>query len=115
MDVEKAYLAYFGRPADIAGMNYWLGKSIADMDAGFAASQEYATLYGGMTNSQRVDQVYQNLFGRAADPAGKAYWAGQLNAGLVTIGTLVATMEADALGVDIGTINNRLTFAIDFT
>ena len=115
MDVEKAYLAYFGRPADIAGMNYWLGKSISDMDAGFAASQEYATLYGGMTNSQRVDQVYQNLFGRAADPAGKAYWVGQLNAGLVTIGTLVATMEADALGVDIGTINNRLTFAIDFT
>ena len=92
MDVEKAYLAYFGRPADTGGMNYWIGKSVADMDAGFASSHEYATLYNGMTNDQRVEQVYQNLFGRPSDPGGKAYWVGQLNAGLATVSTLVATM-----------------------
>lgn len=114
-EVEQAYLAYFGRPADLGGMNYWLGKSVAEMDAGFAASQEYANLYSGMTNDQRVEQVYQNLFGRPSDPAGKAYWVNQLNTGQATIGTLVSTMEANALGVDVGTINNRLTFAINFT
>ena len=76
MDVEKTYLAYFGRPADTDGMNYWMTKDVATMDAGFAASPEYATLYNGMTNDQRVEQVYQNLLGRASDPAGKAYWLG---------------------------------------
>ena len=114
-DVEQAYLAYFGRPADTDGLNYWIGQPIATMQAGFAASQEYANLYSGMTNDQRVEQVYQNLLGRPSDPTGKAYWVGLLNAGTVTVGTLVTTMLEDAQGIDISTIANRTTFAIDLT
>ena len=114
-DVEQAYLAYFGRPADPEGLNYWIGQSIATMQAGFAASQEYANLYSGMTNDQRVEQVYQNLLGRASDPAGKAYWVGELDSGAVTVSNLVTSMLANAEGVDIATIANRTTFAIKLT
>ncbi len=114
-DVENAYLAYFGRPADPEGMNYWIGKSVAAMQAGFAASQEYKNLYGGMTNTQVVTQVYQNLLGRAPDPGGLAYWVNQMNQGAATIATIVTQMQANAEGVDIATLANRFVFAIHFT
>lgn len=115
IDVQKAYLAYFGRPADYAGLAYWMNSDAATMRAGFAASPEYAALYSGMTASQRVEQVYQNLLGRASDPAGKAYWVNEFNAGHETVGSLVASMQTNALGIDIGTINNRVTYSILFT
>ena len=114
-DVENAYLAYFGRPADPEGMNYWIGKSIATMQAGFAASQEYQNLYGGMTNTQVVTQVYQNLLGRAPDAGGLAYWVNQMNLGAATVATIVTQMQANAEGVDIATLANRFVFAIHFT
>lgn len=51
--VQNAYLAYFGRPADPVGLNYWMAQADpAVMKAGFAASVEYATLYAGMTTVQ---------------------------------------------------------------
>ncbi len=37
--VQEAYLAYFGRPADAGGLAYWQTQSdVSTMDAGFAAS-----------------------------------------------------------------------------
>lgn len=115
IDVQKTYLAYFGRPADPVGLAYWMNSDAATMRAGFAASAEYATLYSGMTASQRVEQVYQNLLGRASDPVGKAYWVNEFNAGRETVSSLVVSMQTNALGVDIGTIGNRVTYAILFT
>lgn len=114
-EVQKAYLAYFGRPADPVGLAYWMNSDTAAMRAGFAASAEYATLYSGMTSEQRVEQIYQNLLGRASDAAGKAYWVAEFNAGRETVSSLVVSMQTNALGVDIGTIDNRVTYAILFT
>ena len=115
MEVERAYLAYFGRPADPGGLNYWMTQDAATMRAGFAGSAEYAALYSGMTNDQRIEQVYQNLFGRAAEPAGKAYWVNALNNGTETISSIVTAMQAGAQGSDAVTIANRATYAILFT
>ena len=67
--VQQAYLSYFGRPADAVGLNYWMTSDVATMDAGFAASPEYATMYSGMSAVQRVNQVYLNVLGRAPDTA----------------------------------------------
>ncbi len=114
-DVQKAYLAYFGRPADPVGLAYWQTSNATTMKAGFAASAEYADLYAGMTATQRVSQVYANLLGRDADPAGQDYWATELAAGRQTVSTLVDAMQANALGDDITTIANRVTYATAFT
>lgn len=114
--VQKAYLAYFGRPADPVGLNYWMAQTdAAVMKAGFAASLEYATLYAGMTTVQQVSQVYTNLLGRAADVTGLLYWAGEITAGRETVSTLVDSMQANVLGIDIDTVANRLTYATAFT
>jgi len=115
IDVQKSYLAYFGRPADPVGLAYWMNSDAATMQAGFAASAEYAALYSGMTADQRVEQVYQNLLGRASDPVGKAYWVGEFNADRETVSTLVVSMQANALGIDVDTIANRAAYSILFT
>ncbi len=110
-EVENTYLAYFGRPADPEGMNYWLGKSVATMQAGFAASQEYQNLYGGMNNTQVVTQVYSNLLGRSPDAGGLAYWVNQLKMGTASVSSIATQMQANALGIDIATLDNRSVFA----
>lgn len=114
-EVQKAYLAYFGRPADPVGLTYWQTQELSVMKAGFAASSEYTNLYSGMTDVQRVEQVYQNVFGRSSDAAGLLYWAGRLAAGTDTVLTIADNMMQNALGVDITTINNRVTYANAFT
>lgn len=114
-DVQKAYLAYFGRPADPVGLAYWTGKDVATMKAGFAASAEYTALYAGMSTTQMVAQVYQNLLGREAELAGLLYWAGEMSAGRQTVTTLVDAIQTNALGNDVTTINNRVTYATAFT
>lgn len=114
-DVQKSYIAYFGRPADPVGLAYWQGQTASAMNAGFAASAEFATLYNGLSTVSQVNQVYLNVLGRQSDVPGLLYWAGQITAGTQTIGTLVTSMMTNALGVDITTIANRVTYATSFT
>ncbi|WP_051862197.1 DUF4214 domain-containing protein [Ferrovum myxofaciens] len=118
--VQQAYLAYFGRPADVIGLNYWEGQSQAAMTAGFAASAEFANMYAGMSAAAEVNQVYQNVLGRQADPAGLTYWGVQLTSGAQTIGSLVnaiyqAVLSEPATSTDNVTVTNRLNYATAFT
>lgn len=93
-DIQKIYIAYFNRPADPAGLAYWAEqistgqRNIADITSAFSTTQEYRDLYGGSSSSQVVASVYQNLFGRAPEPDGLAYWVGELESGRLGIGTV---------------------------
>src|SRR5207253_1358459 len=95
-NIQQLYVAYFNRPADTQGLAYWetvveaAQGDTAAVSAAFAASAEYKAAYANMTNAQIVDQVYQNLFGRPAEDAGKAYWADLLDNKAITIDNVVA-------------------------
>jgi glucose/arabinose dehydrogenase len=85
--ITRLYFAYLLRIPDYAGLLYWqnrfqAGITLRAISTAFAAAPEFQNTYGGLTNSQFVDLVYQNVLGRAPDPAGRTYWLGQLNAGL---------------------------------
>lgn len=120
-DIQKLYVAYFNRPADPAGLAYWEGVveasngDTASVSASFAASAEYSTAYSGMTNAQIVNQVYENLFGRAADAPGSAYWAGLLNSGSITVDGVVTAVAGGAQGTDASTYANKVSAATAFT
>ena len=114
-EVQKMYLAYFGRPADPIGLYVWQHSDAATMQAGFAASAEYAALYSGMTAEQRVNQVYQNLLGRSAEHAGLAYWVNEFNAGRLNVDSLALAIQNGAQGSDSQTVQNRITYATVFT
>jgi hypothetical protein len=120
-DIQKLYVAYFNRPADPKGLAYWetaveaAGGSTAAVSAAFAGSAEYKAAYANMTNAQIVDAIYQNLFGRPAEDAGKAYWAGLLDNGTVTIDVAVTAIAQGAQGTDLVAYNNKVTAAAAFT
>lgn len=85
--IRRLYQAYFLRPSDQTGLDYWAGQQargveLAVISEQFAASPEFASRYGSLSNRAFVDLVYRNVLGRASDGGGLDYWVGQLNRGM---------------------------------
>lgn len=119
--VQQMYVAYFGRPADTAGLDYWTNVveanagATAAVSAAFAASPEYIVTYFGQTNTQIVNNIYQNLFGRDADAAGRTYWANLLTNGTIKVDTIVAEVAKAALTTDKEAVENKVAASTAFT
>jgi hypothetical protein len=119
--VQQMYVAYFGRPADTAGLDYWTNVveanagATAAVSAAFAASPEYIVTYFGQNNTQIVNNIYQNLFGRDADAAGSAYWANLLTNGTIKVDTIVAEVAKAALTTDAEAVENKVAASTAFT
>lgn len=113
--VQQFYIGYYARPADPVSLTYWQGQTEAAALAGFAGSAEFTNQFTGMSTSQQVTKVYGNLLGRAPDAAGLLYWSGEIAAGRETIGSLVLSMINNALGKDVTTIADRVTYSNAFT
>lgn len=121
LDVQKLYVSYFSRPADVAGLDYW--TSILDtnpngyqvLSSQFATSQEYRDTYAGMDNRAVVSEVYLNLFGRVAETAGVDYWASLLDTNQITIDNVVTSVSDGAQGSDRLAFNGKIAVATQFT
>ena len=77
--IQALYVTFLGRAAEATGQNYWVGQlnngvSTADIAKFFVNSQEAQQKYAGLTNSQFIDFVYNNAFGREAETAGRDHW-----------------------------------------
>ena len=103
--VQRLYVAYFNRPGDPLGMQFWEARlpataatqaQLEGIANSFSGSAEYANLYSGLSNAGIVNQLYQNLFGRAAETSGLLYWAGELDKGTITF----AKLALKGIGVD---------------
>lgn len=119
--IQKLYIAYFNRPADYAGLNYWetvveaANGNTAAVSAAFAASAEYKAEYGNKTPATVINQIYMNLFGRAAEPDGLAYWSDVVRSGAVTIDAAVTAIANGAQGTDKIAFDSKVAFASAFT
>lgn len=123
--VQRLYVAYFNRPADPVGLAYWEGKlsstvaatqaQLTTLAAGFSNSAEYVALYAGQSNAQIINNLYLNLFGRAAEPAGLISWSGKLTAGTETFASIALQLTFSAQGTDATAIANKLSAATTFT
>lgn len=109
-DIQKLYLAYFSRPADLPGLQYWQqnSASLADIADWFSRSSEYTARFAGKDNSGIVQQVYYNLFGRDGEPAGVAYWAGLMDKGAVSMGNVVTAVLDGARNQDKVAVASKL-------
>lgn len=119
--VQKLYVAYFSRPADVPGLEYWehviaaANGSTAAVVQAFAASAEYKAEYAGKDSIGIINTIYMNLFGRQAEVAALAFWAGGLERKSFTIGDAVTTIAGAAQGSDRTAYNNKITAATAFT
>jgi len=119
--VQKLYVAYFNRPADVTGLAYWEGQldakkiTIEGVAQSFSQQAEYTATYSGKSTAQVVDSIYQNLFGHSADIAGLKYWVGQLDNKVVNLGSAALAIANGATGNDALDVTNKVLAANAFT
>jgi hypothetical protein len=116
-----AFYTAFGRAPDAAGLAGWVaahaaGLSLAAIAGDFLSSPEGQGIYGAVpalntsTQTAFVDRLYQNVLGRAAEPAGQQAWVAQLaDGGMTPAQELVAiTGSAEAQARDAVPVTNFL-------
>jgi len=119
--VQKIYVAYYGRPADPAGLQYWAGQlaanggNLTSIINAFGNSSESTALYAGASDSAKVTAIYQQLFNRAPDSAGLAFYTGELTAGRMTAASIALNVANGASGTDLTSLNNKVTVGTAFT
>ncbi len=114
--INRLYQAYFLRLPDESGWQYWLDERagmtpLDDVSNAFAGSVEFQQMYGSLTNEAFVDLVYANVLNRLAEPEGRTYWVGQLQAGVdrgsVMIGFAESAEYVDRTGTTAATDLNE--------
>jgi len=113
--ILDVFIAYYGRIADLGGFSYWaaeLGKNSSNVDAmmhNFGNDKEYWNRFGSMNNTQLVNNLFQQMFGREADPTGLNFYTHWLTTGEKSLTNIALTVldgarvnpgNADALSVE---------------
>ena len=121
--VQKAYIAYYGRPADPSGLAYWgqrldaSGGDWTPIIEAFGNSTEATTLLSGLTNEQKIDKLYNQMLGRDADSTGRAFYANGLSNGTFTLASLAVNIinGVNGANTDATAVANKLAAARLFT
>jgi len=114
--LEKAYLAYFGRPVDPTGLTDFANSTESQVAEAFAASAESKALYGSTFNFAQINAIYFALFGREAEKAGLEYWYGKVvsEKAYTPAGAAIAILNG-ALNDDKKIIENKLAASAAFS
>lgn len=122
--VQKIYTAFYQRPADSGGLLYWSqmaavnGGDFGNVIDAFAKSAEATALYGSVTAANIgdvIDKIYNALFGRSADTAGKQFYVDGFAAGTFTAGKIAMNILDGAKNGDLIAIANKTAAANMFT
>jgi hypothetical protein len=98
--LHELYLATFNRAGDAEGIDYWYAAIMDNSDWNLttvamsffdqpAVREQYPALYD---HEGLLDALYQNLFQRAPDAQGRAYWLEQLNTGAIAPNQLIIAL-----------------------
>jgi len=141
--VEQLYVAYFGRPADPAGLvnfenalaqidapttvaalaaDYSTNAAIKSLVDTFSTSKESQTLYGSGTTQQFVTAIFVNVLNRQPASGGLTYWSNAIDVDGLSKGDAALGIMAGALAntttqglQDTALINNRISVASYFS
>lgn len=113
--IQSLYIAYFGRPAEQAGLDYWSTQTdltVSKLSASFAQQPEYQAVYGGLARSDVVANLYHNLFGRAAAGNELDYWT---SSGDISVDRMALALVNGARSTDRDLLAGKTEFAIAIT
>jgi len=121
--VQKVYIAYYGRPGDYGGVNFWAeqleqkGGDLKSIIEAFGNSVESQNLYAGKGYREQVQKIYQQMFGRDPDQEGLDFYVGKLEKGELTLQTIALDVlnGAPKGSEDKGIIDKKLAVAKQFT
>ncbi|MGF6288439.1 beta strand repeat-containing protein [Paraburkholderia youngii] len=120
-EVQQAYLAYYGRPADPEGREYWavrLDNAGGDLNSiinAFGNSNESTALYGGSNTAAQIAAIYQTLFGRQPDAEGLNFYQRGIINGDFTLASVALNIYYGATGDDKAQLDAKLAYAEAFT
>lgn len=121
--VQQLYVAYLGRAADKAGLDYWMAElnatpavlTLENLRANFVNDQpEYADAYAGLSRQDTVIKIYNNLFGRTPDAAGLTYWTTGAGAS-VNADQLLTAFVNGASAADAKVLTNKVLVSEVYT
>ncbi|MCJ7602506.1 MAG: DUF4214 domain-containing protein [Desulfobulbaceae bacterium] len=129
--ITQLYVAYYDRAPDPEGLTYWANLysngtlTLAGIGENFAMDTEARSLYpflkypGILSSSDFITSLYTNMFNRAPDAEGLAYWQGQLTSGATSPGQMIidiiygAAANTSAQSVqDYATVENKVAVGI---
>ena len=129
--IQQLYIAYYGRPADPLGLAYWQAQAAASTTSGmtdaailsafgasFGSNAEYTATFTGLTDGQKVNLVYNNLFSHSPDLDGLVYWTTKLTNGSISVANMVLEIRASAVAAantDGTAFTSKVTAAESFT
>ncbi len=119
--VQTMFVAYYGRPGDEGGINFWANELVgvngnlsAIIDS-FGNSVEFQSRFGDLDDETLVNNIFLQLLGRDADAGGLAFYVGELQAGRITLASMALDIANGAQNEDVDTIANKLEVANAFT
>ncbi|MBK1720085.1 DUF4214 domain-containing protein [Thiocystis violacea] len=131
--VQQYYIAYYGRPADPAGLTFWtdrlaIGVPVSELIASFGSPEqtEFVAIYGEDPAAEDfLTAAYQNIYNRAPDDDGLAFWLAKyeelldsgMSADSVRATLVIALVEgvADSAPWDKATFDNKTVLAEETT
>jgi len=122
--IQQMYVAYYGRPGDPAGIEYWgsvldvaeaSGGSIDSIISAFGDSDEYTTGIGTGSTSEQVTTLYQQMFNRDPEADGLAFWVNEVDSGARTLGEVALAIAESAQNDDATTLANKVVAANYYT
>jgi len=118
--VQAIYAAYYNRPADVGGLDFWTNQlqaangNLTTIINAFGNSAEANALYTGSVEN-KVNQVYLALFNRPAEVAGLNFYVAEINAGRISLAGAAQAIAAGAQGADKTAFDNKVEAATKFT
>ncbi len=97
--IIRLYQAAFDRAPDDDGLNYWVwtyvrGETLESIADGFVSSAEFNSVYGDLDDQALIEQLYENVLGRAGEPDGVSFWLDRLDGGDSRAMVLVGLAES---------------------
>ena len=118
-EAQQLYIAYFGRPADPSGLNFWTqagsSNTMQQQSNAFATAPEWTSAIAGMTNDQIVNLIYINSFGRSPEPAGLRFWSDAITNGVLSVGDAAWQIVSNTGPADTAIVAAKVTAAIGYT
>ena len=124
LKVQQMYVAYYGRPGDPAGVDYWASVlDVAESTGGsldinqFGESQEFLDGIGGAgnTTADQVTILFQQMFNRDPDPEGLAFWVNSIDTGIITLAQSALAIAEGVQNEDAIILANKVAGAVYYT
>ncbi|WLI10742.1 MULTISPECIES: DUF4214 domain-containing protein [Pseudomonas] len=121
--VQQLYVVSLGHAADKAGLDYWMSElnaesptlTLENLGTKFINERpEYSDNYGGLSRSDTIITLYNNLFNRSPDTTDLDYWASGAGTAVPT-DQLLTTFVNGATTADAQVIANKVVVAQAYT